>query len=94
VTLDETHVTVDEFAAELLDLNDALERLAKESPRMAAVVEYRFFGGLSNSEAAEALDVSERTVKYDWAMARAWLQRALEGEDPEGGADRAAPRSS
>jgi len=77
VTLEDGQVVVDEFAAELIDLDRALETLSEEYPRLAEVVECRFFGGLSTSETAEALGVSERTVKYDWAMARAWLDRAL-----------------
>ncbi|HSM61374.1 MAG TPA: ECF-type sigma factor, partial [Longimicrobiales bacterium] len=55
------------------------------SPRStrASPVECRFFGGLSTAETAEALGISERTVKYDWAMARAWLDRALGGVPPD-----------
>ena len=82
VTLAEDQVRVDGFALEIMALDDALERLSEESPRMASVVEARFFGGLTYPEIAEALDVSERTVKYDWAMARAWLQREIEGGGP------------
>jgi DNA-directed RNA polymerase specialized sigma24 family protein len=58
-------------------LNEALERLAEHYPRQASVVECRFFGGLSVEEAAQALDLSERTVVRDWTLARAWLYRAL-----------------
>jgi RNA polymerase sigma factor (TIGR02999 family) len=68
---------VDEVAVEVLDLHEALEQLAEEHPRPARVVEYRFFGGLNVEEAASALGVSPRTVKVDWALARAWLYRAL-----------------
>jgi RNA polymerase sigma factor (TIGR02999 family) len=70
---------VDAFAGEILDLHRALDRLAHRSPRQARVVECRYFGGMSVEETADALDVSPRTVKSDWAMARAWLLRALEG---------------
>lgn len=73
-------LAVDAFAGDLLDLHDALERLAERSPRQARVVECRYFGGMSVQETARALDVSPRTVKYDWSMARAWLFRALGGE--------------
>lgn len=62
---------------ELLALDDALVRLGELSPRQATLVELRFFGGLSQDEAAETLGVSRRTVAGDWAMARAWLQREL-----------------
>lgn len=63
--------------ADLLALNDALERLEERSPRMAQIVEYRFFGGMSVPEAAEALEVSTRTVERDWTRARAYLHEAL-----------------
>lgn len=58
---------------ELLDLDRALDRLAAVQPRLARVVELRYFGGLELAEVAEALGVSERTVKRDWSFARAWL---------------------
>jgi RNA polymerase sigma factor (sigma-70 family) len=76
---------IDAEAAELLALHDALEQLAQRSPRMASVVECRFFGGLSVAETAEVLDASVRTVERDWTRARAYLQRALEhsaGQNP------------
>ena len=75
--LDDFQVAVDDFAAELQDLDDALERLATRFPRQARVVECRFFGGLSVEETAEALELAPRTVKRDWALARAWLFREL-----------------
>jgi len=77
ITLEEGHVSVEEFASELIDLDRALDALAREHPRLARVVECRFFGGLTTRETAEAMEISERTVKYDWSMARAWLHRAL-----------------
>jgi DNA-directed RNA polymerase specialized sigma24 family protein len=58
-------------------LHQALEKLAAENTRMAQVVEYRFFGGLSVAEVAEILDVHVSTVADDWAFARAWLHREL-----------------
>lgn len=64
---------------DVLGLNAALDRLAQLHGRQAKVVEMRFFGGLTVEETALALDVSERTVKGDWAIARAWLQRELQG---------------
>lgn len=81
ITLDENHGTVDAFAAELIDLDSALARLETIAPRQARVVECRFFAGLSVEETATALDVSPRTVKSDWALARAWLYDALRGDD-------------
>jgi RNA polymerase sigma factor (TIGR02999 family) len=58
---------------ELLALDAALDELARMSPRQAAVVESRFFGGLEVSEIAALLDLSEATVLRDWRAARAWL---------------------
>jgi RNA polymerase sigma-70 factor, ECF subfamily len=82
LTLEEDHIAVDEFAAELLDLDHALEQLAALNPRHAQVIECRFFAGMSVDETAAALDISPRAVKYDWAFARAWLYDALhEGHD-------------
>ena len=70
---------VDNFADELVALDTALGRLAALNPRHAQVVECRFFAGMSVEETAAALAVSERTVKYDWALARAWLYEELRG---------------
>ncbi len=62
---------------ELLALDEALGRLGEANPRWARVVECRFFGGMSVEETAEALETSPATVKRDWTMARAWLNREL-----------------
>ncbi|MES2180020.1 MAG: ECF-type sigma factor [Gemmatimonadota bacterium] len=62
---------------DVLMLDDALVRLAEWDARQAQIVELRFFVGLTVEEAAEVLSISEKTVKRDWAMARAWLQREL-----------------
>ncbi|HEX7122494.1 MAG TPA: ECF-type sigma factor [Gemmatimonadaceae bacterium] len=62
---------------QLVALDEALERLAALNERWSRVVECRFFGGLSVEETAEALDISVATVKRDWTMARAWLNREL-----------------
>jgi RNA polymerase sigma factor (TIGR02999 family) len=78
VTLDDD-LAVDGYAAELLELDDALHRLNRLSPRQVSVVEQRFFVGLSVAESAEVLGVSPRTVESDWAMARAWLFQELGG---------------
>lgn len=64
---------------ELLDLDQALERLAASEPRLARVVEMRYFSGLEHAEVAEVLGVSERTAKRDWSFARAWLLTELGG---------------
>ena len=62
---------------DLLALDDALDRLAEANGRAARVVECRFFGGMSVEETAEALATSPATVKRDWTVARAWLNREL-----------------
>jgi RNA polymerase sigma factor (TIGR02999 family) len=64
----------------LLALNDALQRLAQHSKRLADVVECRYFGGYDEPSTARALGISERTARRDWALARAWLHRELEME--------------
>lgn len=75
--IEDTNIAVDVFAESLVDLDAALDGLAKLSPRQAQVVECRYFGGMSVEETAEALTISPRTVKYDWALARAWLYSTL-----------------
>ncbi len=62
---------------DLLALDEALNALAKLDARMAEIVELRFFGGLEVSEIAQLLQVDERTIYRDWAMARAWLKHRL-----------------
>jgi RNA polymerase sigma factor (TIGR02999 family) len=62
----------------MVNLNESLERLAQHSPRLAQVVECRYFGGYDEQATARALDLSERTVRRDWALARAWLYRDLQ----------------
>jgi len=64
-------------AEELIDLDDALKRLEELNERQAKVVTYRFFGGLTQKEIAEVLDVSVSTVRRDWRLARAWLSREM-----------------
>ena len=63
----------------ILTLNDALQRLASEMPRLADVIECRFFGGYSEEDTARVLGMSLRTVQRDWLRARAWLFRELQG---------------
>jgi len=79
-TLNEDAIAmVYERAAELLDLDAALVRLAALDPRQSQVVECRFYGGMSIEETGQALGMSPATVKRQWAMARAWLNRELAG---------------
>lgn len=68
---------IDAEAADLVDLDRALERLQRMDPRLSRAVELRYFGGLSVEEAADVLGVSPKTVKRDWSIARAWLKGEL-----------------
>jgi RNA polymerase sigma factor (TIGR02999 family) len=79
LNLNESVDAVSDRGRELIDLDDALESLAKLDPRKARVVELRFFGGLSVEETAEALKVSPQTVLRDWRLARSWLMREMAG---------------
>lgn len=81
---DAVHVALDEAAepgvaraADVLRLDDALEALAAMDARKAQVVELRFFGGLTEEQIAETLQVSAKTVMRDWLFAKAWLQQQL-----------------
>ncbi len=78
--IDELQVGVETDQNQLVALDQALSRLEAENPRLAEVVELRFFAGLSVDETAAALGVSERTVKRDWRLARAFLHSELDEE--------------
>lgn len=84
IPLEDHHLVVDEFDADLLAVDQALRELEGIEPRVARVVEHRFFGGMSVEETAEALGMSERTVKRDWTLAKAWLHRKLRGDITSG----------
>jgi len=77
VTFDESLHSASKLGDDLLALDRALEELARISPRQAAMVESRFFGGLDVSETAALLEVSEATVLRDWRAAKAWLVHEL-----------------
>jgi RNA polymerase sigma factor (TIGR02999 family) len=77
VSLDERMIVSDERAAEVVALDDALNRLAEVDPRKSQIVELRFFGGFSIEETAEILAVSPGTVMRDWTLAKAWLRNAV-----------------
>jgi RNA polymerase sigma factor (TIGR02999 family) len=77
VSLDEAAVVSAEPTAELVALDDALQRLAAFDQRKCQVVEMRYFGGLTVEETAEVLQVSPETVARDWRLARTWLLREL-----------------
>jgi RNA polymerase sigma factor (TIGR02999 family) len=86
VELDEDMAAIDVEAVELLSVNRALDQLAAKDERLARIVECRFFGGMRETEIAEALGVSERTIERDWRRARAYLLTMLAaGDEPEGG---------
>jgi len=77
VALNESLAMTEEKSAELMALDEALTHLAERDPRQARAVELRFFGGLSEEEAAEVMGISLRTLKRDWSVARAWLFKEI-----------------
>lgn len=77
ITLDEEFIASDDQPGALLQVDEALERLAGVDARLARVVECRFFGGMTNDEIAEALGVTVRTVERDWVKARMLLRDDL-----------------
>jgi RNA polymerase sigma factor (TIGR02999 family) len=83
IEFDEAAIAAPQPHAELLALDEALQLLAEVDPRKSAIVELRYFGGLSVDETAEALQLSRRTVLREWKLARAWLYRELRGQDED-----------
>ncbi|HRH43465.1 MAG TPA: sigma-70 family RNA polymerase sigma factor [Pyrinomonadaceae bacterium] len=79
-SLDDVQIPIEERADSIIALNDVLERLEKFDEKQAKVVEMRFFGGMNNSEIAQSLGVSERTVAREWNAARLWLAREMNRE--------------
>jgi RNA polymerase sigma-70 factor, ECF subfamily len=79
--LDEALLFSPEHSEELLRLDEALDRLAKVDARQSRIVELRFFGGLSVEETGEYLAISPKTVKRDWAVAKAWLHAEVRGRN-------------
>lgn len=77
ITLDELLGAQEQQGLDVVELDDALDRLAELHERQARVVELRFFGGMTYAEAGDVLEVSPRTAEADWRMARAWLRKAL-----------------
>jgi len=78
--LDDADVAAPGDSEQLLDVNDALDKLAQERPLEAEVVKLRFFVGMTIEEAAEILGISARTAKNYWAHAKAWLYQEITGE--------------
>lgn len=85
VTLHDAMATSPEREVDLLELDEALTRLASHNERLGRVVEYHFFGGLSLKETAEALGSPLRTVERDWSRAKAFLRVMLDGGRGEAG---------
>jgi RNA polymerase sigma factor (TIGR02999 family) len=81
VTLDDALAATPPRDVDILALDDALEELARLDPRQARLVELRFFGGLTQAEAAQAVQVSLATANREWATAKAWLYRRLKRDD-------------
>ena len=79
LSLEEHDAPIDARAEEMIALDQALGQLAELDPRLAQVVELRYFGGLSVDETARILGVTDRTVKRDWQAARAFLYQRLRG---------------
>lgn len=79
IPLEDSAVGVEDAAADVLGVDEAVERLTARHPRMAQIVELRFFGGLTVTEVASVLDTSPRTVEREWARARTYLLETLRG---------------
>lgn len=78
--LDAANITLDDVPPELLDLDEALTKLAVESPQKAELVTLRFFSGLTMKEVAAVMGISINTANRHWAYARAWMLVAMEQE--------------
>lgn len=76
-SIENLDIVPDQSGGDLLELNEALEKLEKLDERKCRVVDMRFFGGLKEAEIAEVLDVTEKTVRRDWQFAKLWLLREL-----------------
>ena len=71
----------DDQADKLLAIETAIKKLEKNNERQVRIIECKFFGGMTNDETAASLGISKATVKRDWATARAWLYREIQGDD-------------
>ena len=88
VSLDEAVAVAEERSIEIIDLDEALNQLAKLSPEQSRIVELRFFGGLTIEETAEVMKLSVDKVKRDWSMAKTWLYHELKvGSERSSGAE-------
>ena len=77
ISLEDIEIPIAERAAVLVDLDEALHRLVLVDARLAQIVDCRFFAGLTESETAAALSISQRTVAREWVVAKAWLSQEL-----------------
>jgi RNA polymerase sigma factor (sigma-70 family) len=78
--LEEDQIASPEVDGDLVELDAALDKLAQKDPRKAELIKLRYFAGLTQQQAAEALGISVSTADRDWAYARAWLFREMSGE--------------
>ena len=83
VTFTDGMTPYDARLSEMIDLDDALEKLEKLDERQAKIVQYRFFGGMSYKEIADVLGGTDHSVRYDWRLARAWLKREMGRTTPD-----------
>ena len=79
VMIEAADLALPDQGIDLIDLDRALARLTDIEPRLSRLVELRFFGGLTEEDAAEMMGVSRRTIQLDWRAAKAWLRQSLEG---------------
>jgi RNA polymerase sigma factor (sigma-70 family) len=78
LSLDDSAILTKERVVDLVTIDEALSKLAEFDPQKSRIVEMKFFGGLTDNEVAECLNVSSRTVEREWRKAKAWLRVALE----------------
>lgn len=78
LSLDASTILTKERGADLLAIDEALSKLAELDPQKSRIVEMKFFGGLTNDEVAECLNVSSRTIEREWRKSKAWLKAELE----------------
>ena len=81
ITLEDAHLLTPQKAPDILEIDEALDHLAKVDARKAQVIELRHFGGLTREEVASTLGLTVATVKRDLRLAEAWLRRFLAGQD-------------
>lgn len=81
ITLDVSLLPSEERTVDLIALDEALLELGAFDQRQSQIVELRFFGGLTNEEIGQVLEISPRTIKREWRLAKAWLRRAISEGD-------------